>query len=114
MAFSFEGVRMHVTQTDPNGVVNADTYFDFSQHEDVVEARYAGGGVQVGYLVGVLNDHTLTFRYAQLDQSGQLDGGASTGEVQRLPDGRLQLIEHFEWASRDGVGTNVFEEIRES
>jgi hypothetical protein len=35
----------------------------------------------------------------------------STGTLERLPEGRLRLIEQFQWLTRPGSGTNVFEEI---
>jgi len=46
-----------------------------------------------------------------VDNAGRLDSGYSTCEINRVKDGRIQLIEHFKWDSREGAGTNVFEEI---
>jgi len=111
MSISLNGVKMHVTTTAAEGVVNADTIFTFSQDGPVVTARYAGGKVLAGSLVGVMSAGRLEFQYAQMDLDHRLDGGRSTCEVSRGADGRLRLLEHFEWASREGSGTNVFEEL---
>ena len=74
-------------------------------------AHYAGGAVQIGYLVGRLNGTRLVFRYAQLHRTGEVHGGHSTCEVMSTPDGRLRLVEHFHWDSRPGSGTSVLEQV---
>jgi hypothetical protein len=102
---------MHLTSTAESGEVNADTIFEFSQEDSLVSARYSGGGILLGYLVGILLEDTLQFQYAQVNSRGRLDGGHSTCEISKTANGRLQLHEHFKWASREGSGTNVFEEI---
>lgn len=43
---------------------------------------------------------------------GKLDNGASCCEVSKNENGKIILIEHFEWASRPGqYRTNLFQEI---
>ena len=111
-SIKLDNIRMNVTETDANGLVNADTIFEFTQDGSMVTAKYAGGGIQTGFLVGVLNGNSLTFRYAQLQTDGKLDGGQSVCEVSKTEDGRIRLVEHFQWESRPGTGINVFEEIR--
>ena len=108
---SLDGIRMHVVSTANAGVVNAETLFTFTQEGSVVSAGYSGGKVRLGYLVGVISSEGLRFRYAQLDVEGHLDGGYSNCEISRTDDGRIRLVEHFEWESREGSGTNVFEEL---
>jgi hypothetical protein len=102
---------MHVTSTAAEGVVNADTVFTFTQKGPVVTAHYAGGKVVAGYLVGVMSAEGLRFQYAQLDAEHRLDGGVSTCEISRDPAGKIRLLEHFQWESREGSGTNIFEEL---
>jgi hypothetical protein len=105
------GIRMHVVSTAEGGEVNSETIFEFTQDGSVVSARYAGGKVRLGYLVGTMSAEGLCFRYAQIDTSGRIDGGYSTCEVARTADGRIRLAEHFKWDSREGSGTNLYEEI---
>jgi len=109
--FDFNSVRMNAVRTAENGVVNADTVFTFRQVEHQVFAEYSGGGVIRGHLVGLLEGARLSFRYAQLERGDILNGGHSLCEVERTTDGRLRLVEHFEWESRPGGGTNVIEEL---
>jgi len=108
---SLDRIRMRVVSTAEGGEVNAETLFEFTQDGSVVSARYAGGTVRLGYLVGTMSAEGLRFRYAQVDNFGRLDGGYSICEVGRTAEGRIQLAEHFQWDSREGSGTNLYEEI---
>jgi len=58
-----------------------------------------------------LNKNNLEFRYAQANIHDHLDGGQSNCEIKMADNGKLQLIEHFQWSSREGSGTNVYEEL---
>lgn len=107
-----DGVVMRVAATDAIGVVGGDTRFRFEQAGSVFSARYRGGRIVDGSLVGRIEPSgDFVFRYVQADHAGALDSGTSTGRVERLPDGRLRMIENFVWATREGGGRNVFEEV---
>ena len=112
MEFDFNGRRMCTASTDVSGVVSSETVLIFEQVGDVVSARYRGGSVVDGYLIGRLDAATLKFRYVQADVNGNLDAGVSIGMVERMSDGRLRLIEQFQWLTRPESGTNVFEEMQ--
>jgi hypothetical protein len=111
---SLDGVRMRAVRTAGAGEVDADTLFTFTQEGSTVWAHYAGGAVQVGYLVGRLASGRLSFRYSQVDRRGAVHGGRSVCDIEVLPDGRVRLLEHFQWESREGSGTNVLEEQADS
>lgn len=102
---------MRVIQTAPTGIVGRETIFQFTQKGDIVEARYSGGRVATGYLVGILTGDLLSFRFCQINDGVQVDGGLSNGRLEPLSDGRLRIVESFTWESRGGEGVNVFEEI---
>jgi hypothetical protein len=110
---SLDNVYMNVVKTDASGVVNHETIFHFCQSDHVIKAEYAGGKIQQGYLVGKFDEHNhLLFSYCQMQLDGKLDNGTSECEVSRDQDGKILLIEHFEWASRPGeMGTNIFKEL---
>jgi len=108
---NLDGVWMSVSATDRQGVVSPETVLRFAQRGSRVLARYGGGSVRRGCLVGRLTGSTLTFRYAQTEASGDVHGGRSVCDVTRGPEGRISIVEHFAWDTRDGSGTNVFEEM---
>lgn len=105
------GVRMTVSNAGAHSVVNALTTLTFAQQGNVVSARYSGGEIVDGYLIGHLSGWSFRFRYVQADRGGQLDCGVSDGVFDRLADGRLRLVEHYQWLTRPERGTNSFEEI---
>jgi hypothetical protein len=111
LPFDLDGLKMNAPVTAEGGVVNAQTIFSFRQRGSVVSAEYQGGGIEQGHLVGLVTGACLEFRYAQIDSTGRLDGGHSKCELTRTPDGRVRIVEHFEWASRKGTGVNVIEEL---
>jgi hypothetical protein len=111
-AINLDGAVMYVSSTDDRGVVDANTRLYFTQKGSRVFARYGGGPVTRGCLVGNLTGSELVFRYTQLEDSGQIHGGRSICEVQRTVQTGLRVIEHFAWSTRSGSGTNIFNEIR--
>lgn len=107
---NLDGFEMHVTSTAANGVVGSETRLHFVQRGNRVIARYSGGAVARGWLVGRVTDSELVFRYAQREGSGAIHGGRSVCQVERLSNGRTRITEHFTWKTRTGSGTNVFDE----
>ena len=107
---NLNGRTFFVSATAANGVVDTDTRLYFSQVGSRVIARYVGGNVLRGCLVGRLTGDRLDFRYAQRETNAAIHGGRSDCEVQRLDDGRTRIVEHFSWSTRVGSGTNVFDE----
>jgi hypothetical protein len=114
-SISLDGVTMAVSVTADEGVVGAGTRIRFVQRGSRVLGRYSGGRILRGFLVGELSGASLTFRFAQVetthDRRSALHAGHSRCEVCRSDLGTIRVIEHFSWATRDGVGTNVFDEI---
>lgn len=108
---NLDGRVMAVSGTAPNGVVGAGTRLHFSQVGDRVVGRYSGGRIVRGCLAGRIEGGKVGFRYLQREESGELHGGRSHCDVQQLADGRLRLIEHFAWNTRQGSGINIFEEV---
>ncbi|MBA3666980.1 MAG: hypothetical protein H0W65_04580 [Sphingomonas sp.] len=88
-------LQMVTVETDAGGTVSASTVMTFEQSGDVVSARYRGGSIVDGYLIGRLSGLSLHFRYVQADTDGRLDAGVSDGMFEYAPNGRLRLVEHF-------------------
>jgi hypothetical protein len=76
----FHGRRMRVTSTDSGGVVSGETILEFEQTSDVVSARYRGGTIVDGYLVGKLDPTgtSLRFCYVQAPRRRGLERSQSS------------------------------------
>lgn len=105
-----DGLTMYVSQTANQGVVGRDTFLHFTQKGSRVLARYRGGSIRRGYLVGKAKAGSLSFRYTQVEASGEIHGGSSICDLVKLEDGRTRIVEHFTWRTRAGSGDNVFDE----
>lgn len=110
MNLSLDGAVFRVAATADNGVVSSDTRLVLTRRGSRILGRYTGGSIRRGCLVGTQEGFTLTFRYAQTEQDGHVHGGHSGCDLVRLEDGRLRIVEHFQWDTRTGSGINWFDE----
>jgi hypothetical protein len=109
---SLDGAVMRVVRAASNARIGPDTVFCFALEGPWLSARYGGGAVAEGWLVGVLDPATsrARFRYLQVSVDGEVEAGESTAELARSENGRWQLTEHFTWSSGGGSGTNQLQE----
>ena len=105
-------LTLRVSSTASNGVVGSGTFLHFIQKGSRVLACYSGGSIKRGCLVGEVSGSELTYRYTQIEGSGEIHGGSAICDLLTLPDGRTRIVEHFTWRTREGSGDNVFEELR--
>ncbi len=106
-----DGVTMYVSRTDAIGVVGGDTRLRFRQKGERVWARYAGGKVARGWLVGRWISGQLRFRYAQVEND-RIHAGSSNCDQEYSRSGAIRLVEHFTWRTRLGSGVNVFDQLQ--
>jgi hypothetical protein len=110
-AGSLDGRTFRVAAMGVEGEANEATMFEYHERDGVVWARYEGGAVRLGFLVGTRDGDRLDFRYSQLNESDETSNGHCTTAISSLPDGRLRLDETWEWESQPGAGTSAVEEI---
>lgn len=105
--------RIFADITDAHaGDVGADTRFEYHEAADgTLWARYLGGTVRLGFLIGTRSGDRLDFRYSHVTTDGTTASGHCQSTMEVLDDGRLRLHETWEWESRDGSGTSTVEEI---
>jgi len=108
---SLDGRHFRAADMGAAGEVGAETVFEYHEGDGVVWARYEGGAIGLGFLVGTRNGDTVEFRYSQLNAAGETSSGRCRSTIAVLPDGRLRLDETWAWESRPGEGTSTVEEI---
>jgi hypothetical protein len=112
---SLDGRWFVDVSADRSGDVGDGTRFAYHQHADgTVWARYEGGSVRLGFLVGTRSGDRLDFRYTHVTIDGTTATGHCESTVELLDDGRLRLHETWEWDSRPGSGTSTLEEVQGS
>ena len=108
---NLDGLSFRVCATASVGVVSAQTRLHLTQRGSRIFGRYAGGSIARGCLVGEVSGHALAFRYTQREREGGIHGGRSSCVLEVLHDGSLRIHEHFTWTTREGAGTNIFEQV---
>jgi hypothetical protein len=105
-------MRFRGAEMSSEGEAGSATVFEYHEHDGVVWARYGGGAVRLGFLVGTRAGDRLEFRYTQLNDAGETASGRCTTTISSLPDGRLRLDEDWAWETKPGSGTSAVEEER--
>jgi hypothetical protein len=92
-----------------------ETVFHYQQAGDVVWGTYAGGSVIRGTLLAKVDAAgVLDLRFAHVKMTGEIVTGVSISTPEVLPDGRIRLIEDFQFTSGDkSKGVSMVEEIAE-
>jgi hypothetical protein len=93
------------------GEASGATVFEYHERDGMVWARYEGGAVRLGFLVGTRQGDCVGFRYSQLNENGETSSGRCSTTISTLPDGRLRLEEDWAWESKPGAGKSAAEEI---
>ena len=94
------------------GEATAETVFEYHEDDGVIWARYEGGPVRLGFLVGTRDGDRLDFRYSQLNDKGETSNGRCSTTVAVLSDGRVRLDQDWAWESRPGSGQDAIEQLR--
>ncbi|HYM06366.1 MAG TPA: DUF3291 domain-containing protein [Terriglobales bacterium] len=97
----------------PNGDADRGTRFHYRQCGARIWATYSGGRVRFGGLVAVAdNQGRLDMRYHHVAGEA-LRTGAAIATTERLSDGRIRLLEEWQWTNGDrSRGSSVVEEVR--
>lgn len=95
-----------------DGEVSAETVFEYHEQDGRVWARYSGGHIELGFLVGLRSGDQLDFRYVQVNDEGRSSSGHCSTQIEQLDDGRLQLMELWQWESRLGSGSSTVTEMQ--
>ena len=94
-------VFMSVSNT-ANGDVNSATRFYYSQKGVVISARYEGGVVQLGSIIGkMLDAESFQICYQHLTVTGELRAGQCTTHIELLDNDVIKLVENWQWLNGD-------------
>lgn len=85
-----------------NGDVNSATRFYYQQKGKVITAKYEGGIVKVGSIVGQMLSHNeFEICYQHLTVNGELRTGQCKTKIELLENDVIKLIEDWQWLNGD-------------
>lgn len=112
MGYNFENKKLRITLIEgPDTEVNEETIFKFHQENNMIWAEYSGGKVKRGRLIGLIKGDRLTHHYIQVNLNDEINTGEGNSLIQQNQDGKLQIVEEWEWKSQDGKGKSVMTEL---
>lgn len=95
-----------------SGEVSSETTFHYKQEGRVIYADYSGGDIIKGFLVGTIEQDCLIFVYQHVNAKHEIKTGKCTSYPEQLPNGKLRLLEKWEWTCGDfSKGESVIEEV---
>lgn len=110
--YNLDGKSFNVIMNNgPDAEVDNNTIFEFRQFQSIVFAIYQGGMIKSGTLVGVIYDDFLEFSYEQENISGIENKGHSIDKITIGDNGKIQLIDEWQWETKEGSGKCIMEEM---
>ncbi|MEM6698339.1 MAG: hypothetical protein AAF599_08080 [Bacteroidota bacterium] len=89
------------TFENKEGLSSDETVFHYSQKGNTITARYSGGKIQIGFIVGKqITDNEIELLYQCLTTEGNLLAGKSKGRVSINKNQKLEI--HFDWKWLNG------------
>jgi len=96
-----------------NGEVSPDMVFHYKQTNNILTCTYHGSKITSGHLIGTVDDRgNIEMSYHQINQNGELMTGTCHSTPELLENGKIRIIENWQWTSGDkSKGNSVLEEL---
>jgi len=110
---SYHGKAFRSIHNSQSGEVSNETTFSYQQKGAVISARYEGGNIREGNILGrVESDGTIQMSYQHWNMENEFRAGICTSTPERLPNGKIRLYESWEWTNgMEGRGESIIEEV---
>ena len=110
---SYHNKKFKPVSNSENAETSSDTIFHYKQYGNIVTADYSGGKIIKGHLIGIVHlDGSIDMRYHQVNQDGELMTGKCHSVPERMENGKIRLIESWQWTSGDkSFGQSIIEEL---
>lgn len=94
------------------GTVTDQTRFEFSQNGTNFTARYHGGPITDGHILGQFHGPVKAeLLYHCVTKEGELKAGQASATFSALTDGRVCIDMCWRWLNGEGEGMSRYEEI---
>lgn len=105
--------RFRPVSNSPNAETSEETIFLYEQKGNILTCSYAGGQIREGHLIGLVDEvGNIDMRYHQINLKGELMTGICRSTPELMSDGKIRLLEKWQWTSGDkSEGESVLEEV---
>lgn len=110
---NYHNKRFRPVASSSNSETTEETIFHYKQHGNLLTAEYSGGNIRKGHLIGIVRkDGSIDMRYHQVNEEGNLMTGKCHSVPERMENGKIRLIENWQWTSGDeSFGQSIIEEL---
>ncbi|CAM3454374.1 n-acetylglutamate synthase [Zobellia roscoffensis] len=110
---NYNGKKFRPVQNSENGETTQETVFHYKQNGNILTSEYAGGKIEKGHLIGLVDDQGyIDMRYHQVNTDGELMTGLCSSIPEITKEGKIRLYETWQWTSGDrSKGTSILEEL---
>ncbi|CAM4122512.1 n-acetylglutamate synthase [Zobellia roscoffensis] len=110
---NYNGKKFRPVQNSENGETTQETVFHYKQNGNILTSEYAGGKIEKGHLIGLVDDQGyIDMRYHQVNTDGELMTGLCSSVPEITKEGKIRLYETWQWTSGDrSKGTSILEEL---
>lgn len=111
--WSYHGKAFRSVQNSQSGEVSGETTFYYEQKGAVISARYHGGNIREGNILGRVDvNGTIHMSYQHWNKDNEFRAGVCISTPERLPNGKIRLHESWEWTNGiQGRGQSIIEEL---
>ncbi|MEZ5007965.1 MAG: hypothetical protein R2728_12575 [Chitinophagales bacterium] len=102
-----------IVSNSDNGELSSDVIFHYKQVDNILTSVYSGGDILFGHLIGLVDkDGNIDMRYHQVNLEGEIKTGICKSIPKILPNGKIRLMETWQWTSGDqSKGSSILEEV---
>ena len=113
MRINYNNKKFKSVSNSDNGEVSADMIFHYKQIGNILTCSYYGDNIIQGHLIGTVDQSgCIDMSYHQVNNAGQIMTGLCKSNPEFLGNGKIRLLEEWQWTSGDkSKGNSVLEEI---
>ncbi len=99
---NYNNKKFRAIQNSENGETSEETIFHYKQDGNVLTSTYKGGKITSGHLKGLVDEKgVISMTYHQINNKGLIMTGICTSTPEILENGKVRLIEEWQWTSGD-------------
>lgn len=110
---NYHNKKFKPVNNSENGETTEETIFLYQQKGNILTAKYSGGHIQQGHLIGLVDEQgNIDMRYHQVNTKGELMTGICHSTQKIMENGKIRLYEKWQWTSGDySKGDSILEEV---
>ena len=110
---NYHNKKFRPVSNSENGEVSSEMVFHYQQEGNILTCSYQGKSIKKGQLIGLVDSEgKIDMRYHQINLAGELMTGICHSTPEIMENGKIRLLESWQWTSGDrSKGNSILEEV---